>query len=146
MTPPVSKRKRDDPTRDDGSQVTDGVWEECDARLSPQKVRRKVVRWSTDDDDDDAEGNDEGNQEGEQTSSNVRFLSVLLLRLWRGTSDMSYWHLPKVRESRNDVIQPAHFSNSGRVGCAYYDPVKCVIFVLEDTQETSHFDLTKMRE
>ncbi|KAF9013228.1 muts domain V-domain-containing protein [Cyathus striatus] len=30
------------------------------------------------------------------------------------------------------------------VGCAYYDPVKCVIYVLQDTQESPHFDLTKM--
>lgn len=33
---------------------------------------------------------------------------------------------------------------SGRVGCAYYDPIKCSLYVLEDTQETVHFDLTKM--
>lgn len=33
---------------------------------------------------------------------------------------------------------------SGRVGFAYYDPVKCTMFVLEDTEETPHFDLTKM--
>ncbi|KAE9400467.1 hypothetical protein BT96DRAFT_965335 [Gymnopus androsaceus JB14] len=31
-----------------------------------------------------------------------------------------------------------------RVGMAYYDPVKCRIYILEDTEETSHFDLTKM--
>ena len=99
MTPPVSKRKRDDSIQGDRSQVTSGVWEECNAGLSPQKVRRKVVRWSADD-ADDAEENDEGNQEGEQTSSSVRFLVVLLLYLRRGTPDMSYRHLPKVRESR----------------------------------------------
>ncbi|GBE85060.1 hypothetical protein SCP_0702460 [Sparassis crispa] len=32
----------------------------------------------------------------------------------------------------------------GRIGCAYYDPVKCTIHVFEDTQENKHFDLTKM--
>ncbi|GLB38388.1 putative ATPase domain of DNA mismatch repair MUTS family protein [Lyophyllum shimeji] len=32
----------------------------------------------------------------------------------------------------------------GRLGCAYYDPVKCVLYVLEDTQESPHFDLTTM--
>ncbi|KAJ3865547.1 muts domain V-domain-containing protein [Lentinula novae-zelandiae] len=31
-----------------------------------------------------------------------------------------------------------------RVGMAYYDPIKCSIYVLEDTEETSHFDVTKM--
>ncbi|KAJ7147040.1 DNA mismatch repair protein MutS [Mycena crocata] len=34
--------------------------------------------------------------------------------------------------------------NSGRVGCAYYDPIKCMIYALEDTQETAHFELTTM--
>ncbi|KAA1469886.1 hypothetical protein DENSPDRAFT_649174 [Dentipellis sp. KUC8613] len=33
---------------------------------------------------------------------------------------------------------------SGKIGCCYYDPVKCIIFVLEDTQESIHFDTTKM--
>ncbi|KAJ7175937.1 muts domain V-domain-containing protein [Mycena filopes] len=39
-----------------------------------------------------------------------------------------------------------HFDDfaSGRIGCAYYDPVKCMIFCLEDTQETAHFELTSM--
>lgn len=32
----------------------------------------------------------------------------------------------------------------GRVGYAYYDPVKSVLYVLEDTQESPHFDLTTM--
>ncbi|EGO23820.1 hypothetical protein SERLADRAFT_450137 [Serpula lacrymans var. lacrymans S7.9] len=33
---------------------------------------------------------------------------------------------------------------SGRIGCSYYDPVKCFVYVLEDTQESLHFDLTTM--
>lgn len=33
---------------------------------------------------------------------------------------------------------------SGKIGCAYYDPVKCIIHALEDTQENHHFDLTRM--
>ncbi|PBK97772.1 hypothetical protein ARMGADRAFT_1044451 [Armillaria gallica] len=32
----------------------------------------------------------------------------------------------------------------GRVGVAYYDPVKCTVYVLEDTQESQHFDLTQI--
>ncbi|KAI0670991.1 DNA mismatch repair protein MutS [Trametes maxima] len=32
---------------------------------------------------------------------------------------------------------------SGRVACAYYDPVKCTVFVFEDSPENQHFDLTK---
>ncbi|KIM89101.1 hypothetical protein PILCRDRAFT_211886 [Piloderma croceum F 1598] len=34
----------------------------------------------------------------------------------------------------------------GNIGCAYYDPVKCRIYVLEDTQESPHFDLSKMQQ
>ncbi|EKM51809.1 uncharacterized protein PHACADRAFT_262157 [Phanerochaete carnosa HHB-10118-sp] len=32
----------------------------------------------------------------------------------------------------------------GRVGGAYYDPTTCTIYVLDDSQETGHYDLTKM--
>ena len=38
----------------------------------------------------------------------------------------------------------AYICPSGRIGCAYYDPVKCIVYVLEDTQEGAHYDLTKM--
>ena len=34
---------------------------------------------------------------------------------------------------------------SGFLGAAYFDPIKCVIRVVEDTLETSHFDTTNMR-
>ncbi|KAG2066456.1 hypothetical protein BDR04DRAFT_1081862 [Suillus decipiens] len=33
---------------------------------------------------------------------------------------------------------------SGRVAGAYYDPVRCIVYVLEDTQEDVQFDLTNM--
>ncbi|THH28695.1 hypothetical protein EUX98_g5476 [Antrodiella citrinella] len=29
----------------------------------------------------------------------------------------------------------------GRVGCAYYDPVTCKMYILEDSQESPHYDL-----
>ncbi|KAL4267599.1 DNA mismatch repair MutS family protein [Pleurotus pulmonarius] len=38
----------------------------------------------------------------------------------------------------------AAFCQYGRLGCAYYDPVKRIIYALEDTQEGSHYDLIKM--
>ncbi|RDB18026.1 MutS 5 [Hypsizygus marmoreus] len=38
----------------------------------------------------------------------------------------------------------AAWCKHGRLGCAYYDPVKCVLYVLEDTQESPHFDLIDM--
>ena len=38
------------------------------------------------------------------------------------------------------------FAYSGRIAFAYYDPLKGILHVLEDTQETGHFDLTRMCE
>ncbi|KAI0789758.1 DNA mismatch repair protein MutS [Abortiporus biennis] len=32
----------------------------------------------------------------------------------------------------------------GRIGCAYYDPTTCKMYVLEDTQESSHYDFLSM--
>ncbi|KAH6908017.1 muts domain V-domain-containing protein [Coprinopsis sp. MPI-PUGE-AT-0042] len=48
-------------------------------------------------------------------------------------------------ESSADSEQ-ARFLTScrGRLGVAYYEPAKGIIHVLEDTQETLHFDLTRM--
>ncbi|OBZ71456.1 Prohibitin-2 [Grifola frondosa] len=37
----------------------------------------------------------------------------------------------------------AECAHHGRIGCAYYDPIKCTVYVFEDTQENQHFDLTK---
>lgn len=53
---------------------------------------------------------------------------------------------PGRKEYLNSLLGD-HFTliYSGRVGCAYYDPVKCLIYIFEDTQETPHFDLTTMR-
>ncbi|EMD39519.1 hypothetical protein CERSUDRAFT_111843 [Gelatoporia subvermispora B] len=31
----------------------------------------------------------------------------------------------------------------GRIGCAFYDPIKCTVYVLADTHENKHFDVTK---
>ncbi|KAF7314371.1 DNA mismatch repair protein 5 [Mycena kentingensis (nom. inval.)] len=47
-------------------------------------------------------------------------------------------------EPLNDKICVAAYSQHGRVAAAYYDPVKCTIYVLEDTQETRHYELTTM--
>ncbi|KAI0276495.1 DNA mismatch repair protein MutS [Russula aff. rugulosa BPL654] len=41
-------------------------------------------------------------------------------------------------EENTDECKP-----QGRIGSAYYDPVNFLIYVLEDTQETSHFDVIR---
>lgn len=52
-----------------------------------------------------------------------------------------------------DVILSLIFSmltnmhiRSFRVGCAYYDPVKQMMYVLEDIVESSHYDTTRLCE
>ncbi|KAF7365135.1 MutS 5 [Mycena venus] len=44
----------------------------------------------------------------------------------------------------DEKICLAAYCQNGRIGCAYYDPIKCMILVLEDTQETTHYELTTM--
>ncbi|KAF9554712.1 hypothetical protein CPC08DRAFT_744416 [Agrocybe pediades] len=38
----------------------------------------------------------------------------------------------------------AALCSHGKVGCAYYEPVKRILFVMEDTRETPHFDMMNM--
>jgi hypothetical protein len=33
---------------------------------------------------------------------------------------------------------------SGKLGCAYYDPTKCIIYVMEDTLDKPPYDLMHM--
>ncbi|TCD61354.1 MutS protein msh5 [Steccherinum ochraceum] len=45
---------------------------------------------------------------------------------------------------RDEKVCMAVSCQFGRVGCAYYDPVTCKLLVLEDSQESPHYDLTTM--
>jgi hypothetical protein len=49
------------------------------------------------------------------------------------------YYSPKVL--KHDI----HNCYRGRIGCAFYDSVTCVVYVLEDTEESPHFDFTMMR-
>jgi hypothetical protein len=53
--------------------------------------------------------------------------------------------LPAVRTAFLSFKRSLNLVTSGRCGAAYYDPIKCMIYVLEDTQETTHYELTTMR-
>lgn len=33
----------------------------------------------------------------------------------------------------------------GKVGGSYYDPISCKLYVLDDSQESAHYELTQMR-
>ncbi|KAI0366907.1 hypothetical protein BV20DRAFT_951195 [Pilatotrama ljubarskyi] len=49
-------------------------------------------------------------------------------------------------DSSSNIVEKICLAAScqfGRVACAYYDPVKCTVFVFEDTPENQHFDRTK---
>ncbi|KAI8986224.1 DNA mismatch repair protein MutS [Trametes punicea] len=49
-------------------------------------------------------------------------------------------------DSSSDTVEKIGLAATcqfGRVACAFYDPVKCTVFVFEDTTENKHFDLTK---
>ena len=62
-------------------------------------------------------------------------------------TDLSRYVVLEVRLNLQGGLNMSLTADNGhslRVGCAYYDPVQASIYVLEDTQETSHFDLTKM--
>lgn len=39
-----------------------------------------------------------------------------------------------------------HASSTGKIGCAYHNPANFLIYVLEDTQETDHVDMTGARQ
>jgi hypothetical protein len=54
--------------------------------------------------------------------------------------------LPTVRVYRDENYKSSQWQQirSGRVGCAYYDPVECILYVMEDTQDSGHYDLTRM--
>ncbi|KAH9941054.1 muts domain V-domain-containing protein [Amylocystis lapponica] len=45
--------------------------------------------------------------------------------------------------STDEKICLAASCQFGRIGCAYYDPVKSIIYIFEDAQENQHFDMTK---
>jgi hypothetical protein len=62
-------------------------------------------------------------------------------------ADLSYYMVSTVREIflAHVYLHMHQLNDSGRVGGAYYDPVKCLVYVLEDTQDTPHFELAKMR-
>ncbi|KAK0221916.1 DNA mismatch repair protein MutS [Armillaria fumosa] len=47
-------------------------------------------------------------------------------------------------ESVPEKISLTAWCQHGRLGVAYYDPVKCTVYVLEDTPESQHFDLTQI--
>ncbi|EIN12874.1 hypothetical protein PUNSTDRAFT_111245 [Punctularia strigosozonata HHB-11173 SS5] len=47
-------------------------------------------------------------------------------------------------ETGSDKICLAATCHRGRLGCAYYEPVQATVYVLEDTNDSVHFDLTKM--
>ncbi|KAM5533149.1 hypothetical protein V8D89_013197 [Ganoderma adspersum] len=86
---------------------------------------RKKVRW------DGCEDSPEEDDEEESSSSGTTEKVCL-------TATCQLWVSQKT-----EYVQITHELSSGRVACAYYDPVKCIVYVMDDTPENQHFDLTK---
>lgn len=72
--------------------------------------------------------------------AHTRCGNVLVLKVY---ADMLSGHMPVVCALPCPEEPLSHHINSGRVACAYYDPLKCAVFFLEDTPENGHFDLTR---
>ncbi|KDR82897.1 hypothetical protein GALMADRAFT_220895 [Galerina marginata CBS 339.88] len=56
-------------------------------------------------------------------------------------------HYPSFRSiphHENKQTCLAAMCSHGKVGCAYYEPIKRILYVMEDTQETLHFDVMRM--
>ncbi|TFY68394.1 hypothetical protein EVG20_g3567 [Dentipellis fragilis] len=103
-------------------------------RSSPSPANRK--RKATEDTRVDTEDGTEDSTSGDGThGKKVRWGGSLNEDLEDGNDDES---------TRAEKICMAASCSGGKMGCCYYDPVKCIIFILEDTQESIHFDTTKM--
>ncbi|KIL63255.1 hypothetical protein M378DRAFT_187097 [Amanita muscaria Koide BX008] len=101
------------------------VEDEDEPTLSVQESEphnRKRVRW------DEVHSADVESDVEEPTSS-AKATNLVLLA-FRSLSDTQ--------------ICLAALCHSGRIGCAYYDPQKCIIYALEDTQESAHYDVMKL--
>lgn len=132
-SPSAHKRKRASAEEDAQS----------DGRLSP--LGKKKVRW---------EGNTDVSEESSDSEEDATAAmgKVILFKALEGlvrfTRPLRYV-LPQIANSKSRDLHSiclSCYANSGRVACAYYDPIKCMIYVLEDTQETLRFELTKMRQ
>ncbi|KAJ7016657.1 DNA mismatch repair protein MutS [Mycena alexandri] len=85
-------------------------------------------------------------QESENQSETEPSSPVKKKVRWEGKPGTTATEVSTESDSEDavDKICLAAYCQHGRIGCAYYDPVKCMIFCLEDTQETAHFELTTM--
>ncbi|KAF8890007.1 muts domain V-domain-containing protein [Gymnopilus junonius] len=113
---------------------------ECESSMSPSPSQRKKVRWegksrvtaTTTVDSDESSGEESENSTSSQKGNffNGLMFSVCYMLFSTAASDAS-----------TDSIDTLP---SGRLGCAYYEPIKRILFVMEDTQETAYFDLMRM--
>ncbi|KAL5501790.1 hypothetical protein ACEPAH_9050 [Sanghuangporus vaninii] len=61
-----------------------------------------------------------------------------------GTEDKRNESDTEGTDAVDEKVVMAIYSQHFRVGCAYYDPVKLTVYVLEDSVESSHYDTTKL--
>ena len=140
------------PEVDDNSLEVDGETadEEEENRVN------KRVRWDGMDEGEDDSVKDEdasGSQSHEDgvtqvVDIKVNFSSPFVLSCT--LTRLSRLCLPSTRNSscpdppRFDLALSLLLLGSYRVGCAYYDPTTGIMSVLEDTSESSHYDMSKL--
>ena len=118
---------------------------------------KKRVRWESKSDDEEigtimASDNPEGADEEGSTTPDIEKVRLFLQRhaaLKSSRSrppliDLPCDQLSRVRTPSTSELTRELRYFSGRLGAAYFDPVTCVIRVVEDTLETTHFDSTNM--
>jgi hypothetical protein len=108
----------------------------------PSEAQSKKVRWGNDDISGDTTETPEPDDDN-PVAEKVRHISVHWIDLMSAL-DLPGSIMSAVRVVSFNLLISLRPFPSGRIGCAYYEPVQSTIYVLEDTAESLHFDLTRM--
>ncbi|CAA7258834.1 unnamed protein product [Cyclocybe aegerita] len=109
----------------------------------PKRKQIRAEGRGTSDDTDDS-SNESGSPSDRPDGKRVR---------WQGKGGLTLQDEYSEASSDEEVSEPsektqqtclAALCSHGSLGCAYYDPNTRVLSLLEDTQDTLHFDLTQM--
>jgi len=129
---------------------TDGNGNSVNESEHSDQDKHKKVRWEETAKASDAE--DEASRSEEETTGDkvifvyVRHsLNILFIDVCLDLSSCLVHAVSMRRRIGARLFSNSHTHHSGRVGCAYYDPVKFILHVMEDTEESPHFDLIKIR-
>ncbi|OJA09631.1 hypothetical protein AZE42_01410 [Rhizopogon vesiculosus] len=97
------------------------------------QLPRKKVRWEGHSESVAAADTESCSLEGDTSASKAKHPKDMLDNFLPIVS-----HLTSINNIYNLTL------SRGRIAGAYYDSIRCIVYVLEDTQEDAHFDLTNM--